>query len=50
MPAWITQYSVIFQDILRDKKKVQQLVQLFDPLVRAIDGIAGQRVSIRVSI
>nr|XP_029122666.1 uncharacterized protein LOC105052454 isoform X1 [Elaeis guineensis] len=36
-------------DILRDKSKVQRLVQLFDPFVRAIDGIAGQRVSIRVS-
>ncbi|XP_010931572.1 uncharacterized protein [Elaeis guineensis] len=37
-------------DILRDKSKVQRLVQLFDPFVRAIDGIAGQRVSIRVDL
>jgi hypothetical protein len=25
-----------------------QLVQLIDPLVRAVDGIAGERVSMRV--
>ncbi|XP_026659657.2 uncharacterized protein LOC103705067 isoform X3 [Phoenix dactylifera] len=37
-------------DILRDKSKVQTLAQLFDPFVRAIDGIAGQRVSIRVDL
>lgn len=37
-----------FQEVLRDKNKVQKLVQLFDPLVRAIDGIAGERVSMRV--
>ncbi|OAY66925.1 hypothetical protein ACMD2_24015 [Ananas comosus] len=37
-------------DILRDKKKVQKLVELIDPLVRAIDGIAGQQVSMRVDL
>ncbi|XP_072967050.1 uncharacterized protein [Typha angustifolia] len=37
-------------DILRDKGKVQQLVQLIDPLVRAVDGIAGERISIRVDL
>ncbi|KAG1365475.1 hypothetical protein COCNU_12G004750 [Cocos nucifera] len=37
-------------DVLRDKSKVQKLVQLFDPFVRAVDGIAGQRVSIRVDL
>ncbi|GKU93982.1 hypothetical protein SLEP1_g7529 [Rubroshorea leprosula] len=37
-------------DFLRDRRKVQQLVQLSDPLVRAIDGIAGERVSMRVDL
>ncbi|KAM0951054.1 putative saccharopine dehydrogenase, NADP binding domain, NAD(P)-binding domain superfamily [Dioscorea sansibarensis] len=37
-------------DILRDRSKVQQLVQLFDPLVRAVDGVAGERVSLRVDL
>ncbi|KAK8954386.1 hypothetical protein KSP39_PZI002294 [Platanthera zijinensis] len=37
-------------NILRDKSKVQQLVRLFDPLVRAIDGIVGERVSMRVDL
>lgn len=36
------------QEFLKDRTKVQQLVQLFDPLVRAVDGIAGERVSMRV--
>ncbi|CAO2153358.1 unnamed protein product [Urochloa humidicola] len=34
-------------DFLRDKNKVQKLVKSVDPLVRAIDGIAGERVSMR---
>lgn len=38
----------IMQDFLRNRKKVQQLVDLFDPVVRAVDGIAGERVSMRV--
>ncbi|XP_058098667.1 uncharacterized protein LOC131243365 isoform X3 [Magnolia sinica] len=37
-------------EFLRDKSKVQQLVQIFDPLVRAVDGIAGERVSMRVDL
>ncbi|XWS73595.1 hypothetical protein CRYUN_Cryun02cG0142400 [Craigia yunnanensis] len=37
-------------EFLRDRSKVQQLVQLFDPLVRAVDGIAGERVSMRVDL
>ncbi|XP_074568850.1 uncharacterized protein LOC141825364 [Curcuma longa] len=37
-------------ETLRDRSKVQQLVQIFDPLVRAIDGIAGERVSMRVDL
>lgn len=37
-------------NILRDKTKVQRLVQLFDPFVRAIDGISGERVSMRVDL
>lgn len=37
-------------NILRDKSKVQQLVRLFDPYVRAIDVIVGERVSMRVDL
>ncbi|KAJ7959720.1 Saccharopine dehydrogenase [Quillaja saponaria] len=37
-------------EFLRDRSKVQQLVQLFDPWVRAIDGIAGERMSMRVDL
>ncbi|XP_043725248.1 uncharacterized protein LOC122671857 isoform X1 [Telopea speciosissima] len=37
-------------EFLRDRRKVQQLVQLFDPLVRVIDEIAGERVSMRVDL
>ncbi|KAJ0976134.1 hypothetical protein J5N97_018099 [Dioscorea zingiberensis] len=37
-------------ETLRDKSKVQKLVQLFDPMVRAFDGIAGERVSMRVDL
>ncbi|XP_024046977.1 uncharacterized protein LOC18050505 isoform X3 [Citrus clementina] len=37
-------------EYLRDRSKVQQLVQLFDPVVRAFDGIAGERVSMRVDL
>ncbi|KAK6937188.1 Saccharopine dehydrogenase, NADP binding domain [Dillenia turbinata] len=37
-------------EFLRDRNKVQQLVQLFDPVVRAIDGIAGERFSMRVDL
>ncbi|XP_038724792.1 uncharacterized protein LOC120016204 isoform X2 [Tripterygium wilfordii] len=37
-------------EVLRDRSKVQQLVQLFDPVVRAVDGIAGERVSMRVDL
>ncbi|KZV56468.1 hypothetical protein F511_08366 [Dorcoceras hygrometricum] len=37
-------------EFLRDKSKVQQLVQLFDPLVRAVDGFAGEKVSMRVDL
>nr|GMD71457.1 uncharacterized protein LOC109154522 [Ipomoea batatas] len=39
-----------FQEFLRDRSKVQQLVQLFDPLVRAVDQISGECVSIRVDL
>lgn len=42
--------KLILQDFLRDRNKVQQLVQLFDPFVRAFDEIAGERVSMRVRI
>ncbi|XP_051141894.1 uncharacterized protein LOC127258886 [Andrographis paniculata] len=37
-------------ETLRDRGKVQQLVELFDPLVRAVDGIAGEKVSMRVDL
>ncbi|KAL5766456.1 hypothetical protein ACOSP7_017073 [Xanthoceras sorbifolium] len=37
-------------EYLRDRSKVQQMVQLFDPVVRAVDGIAGERVSMRVDL
>ncbi|XP_044478860.1 uncharacterized protein LOC123225048 [Mangifera indica] len=37
-------------EYLRDRNKVQQLVQLFDPVVRAFDKIAGERVSMRVDL
>lgn len=37
-------------EFLRDRNKVQNLVKLFDPLVRAVDGIAGERVSMRVDL
>ncbi|KAJ0083676.1 hypothetical protein Patl1_29520 [Pistacia atlantica] len=40
----------IFQEYLRDRNKVQQLVQLFDPVVRVFDGIAGERVSMRIDL
>ncbi|KAL9296219.1 hypothetical protein ACSQ67_022115 [Phaseolus vulgaris] len=37
-------------EFLRDRNRVQSLVQLFDPFVRALDGIAGERVSMRVDL
>ncbi|KAJ4780233.1 hypothetical protein LUZ62_064490 [Rhynchospora pubera] len=37
-------------ETFRDKNKVLQLVQLIDPLVRVVDGIAGERVSMRVDL
>jgi len=37
-------------EFLRDKNKVQKLVKSVDPLVRAIDVIAGERVSMRVDL
>lgn len=37
-------------EFLRDRRKVQQLVDLFDPVVRAVDGISGERVSMRVDL
>ncbi|KAJ6984675.1 hypothetical protein NC653_022850 [Populus alba x Populus x berolinensis] len=42
--------DVLPVEFLKDRTKVQQLVQLFDPLVRAVDGIAGERVSMRVDL
>ncbi|XP_040384977.1 uncharacterized protein LOC121055788 [Oryza brachyantha] len=37
-------------EFLRDKNKVLKLVKFVDPFVRAIDGIAGERVSMRVDL
>ncbi|KAL8140188.1 LOW QUALITY PROTEIN: hypothetical protein V2J09_006209 [Rumex salicifolius] len=37
-------------EFLRDRNKVENLVKLFDPVVRAVDGIAGERVSMRVDL
>lgn len=34
----------------KDKRGVQQLVKLFDPLVRAVDQISGEKVSMRVDL
>ncbi|XP_010279568.1 PREDICTED: uncharacterized protein LOC104613444 [Nelumbo nucifera] len=42
--------SLLPAEFLRDRSKVQKLVELFDPLVRGIDGIAGERVSMRVDL
>lgn len=44
---WLTSELKI-QEYLRDRSKVQRLVELFDPVVRAVDGFAGERVSMRV--
>ena len=35
-------------EFLRDRNKVLKLVGFVDPFVRAIDGIAGERVSMRI--
>ncbi|EPS70904.1 hypothetical protein M569_03855, partial [Genlisea aurea] len=37
-------------ETLRDRTKVGELVRLFDPLVRAVDRIAGEKVSMRVDL
>ncbi|XP_057790200.1 uncharacterized protein LOC131007076 [Salvia miltiorrhiza] len=37
-------------ETLRDRSKVQHLVDLFDPIVRKVDGIAGEKVSMRVDL
>ncbi|XP_038902872.1 uncharacterized protein LOC120089463 [Benincasa hispida] len=37
-------------EYFRDRSKVQNLVQLFDPFVRALDGLVGERVSMRVDL
>lgn len=42
--------SIFPQEVLKDRSKVNELVQLFDPVVRALDGIAGERVSMRVDL
>ncbi|KAI3822494.1 hypothetical protein L1987_10084 [Smallanthus sonchifolius] len=34
-------------EVLRDRNRVQEMVRLFDPVVRVMDGYAGERVSLR---
>ncbi|ERN05140.1 hypothetical protein AMTR_s00053p00188250 [Amborella trichopoda] len=41
--------TLVPKEILRERSKVQQLVRVFDPIVRVFDGIAGERMSMRVS-
>lgn len=38
------------KEYLRDRSKVQQLVELLDPIVRAFDGFSGECVSMRVDL
>ncbi|KAG6570406.1 hypothetical protein SDJN03_29321, partial [Cucurbita argyrosperma subsp. sororia] len=42
--------NLLPMEYFRDRSKVQNLVQLFDPFVRAFDGLAGERVSMRVDL
>ncbi|XP_030960083.1 uncharacterized protein LOC115981826 isoform X3 [Quercus lobata] len=42
--------SLLPAEFLRDRSKVQELVQLFDPVVRSVDKVAGERVSMRVDL
>ncbi|XP_024006164.1 uncharacterized protein LOC18011049 isoform X2 [Eutrema salsugineum] len=42
--------KVLSPEVLRDRTKVQQMVELFDPVVRAMDGFSGERVSMRVDL
>ncbi|CAB4278353.1 unnamed protein product [Prunus armeniaca] len=42
--------SLLPAELLRDRSKVQQMVDLFDPVVRRVDSIAGERVSMRVDL
>ncbi|XP_055834438.1 uncharacterized protein LOC129902990 isoform X2 [Solanum dulcamara] len=46
----IAMRNLLPKEFLRDRSKVQQLVQLFDPVVRAVDGTAGEAVSMRVDL
>ncbi|XP_068339320.1 uncharacterized protein [Pyrus communis] len=42
--------SLLPPELLRDRSKVQQMVELFDPVVRQVDSFAGERVSMRVDL
>ncbi|KAH7437244.1 hypothetical protein KP509_05G061700 [Ceratopteris richardii] len=42
--------NLVPSGFLKDKAKVQQLVGLADPLVRAIDGLVGECMSMRVDL
>lgn len=39
---------LFLQGFLKDKSKVDAFVQMVDPVVRALDGIVGEKVSMRV--
>ncbi|CAL1409664.1 unnamed protein product [Linum trigynum] len=42
--------NLLPQEFLKDRSKVGSMVQLFDPLVRAVDGFAGERVAMRIDL
>ncbi|CAI0546800.1 unnamed protein product [Linum tenue] len=42
--------NLLPQEFLKDRSKVGAMVQLFDPLVRAVDGFAGERVAMRIDL
>ncbi|CAI0450212.1 unnamed protein product [Linum tenue] len=42
--------NLLPQEFLKDRSKVGEMVQLFDPLVRTVDGFAGERVAMRIDL
>ncbi|KAJ1420648.1 Saccharopine dehydrogenase, NADP binding domain [Sesbania bispinosa] len=42
--------TLLPSEFLRDRNRVRSLVALFDPFVRALDAITGERVSMRVDL
>ncbi|CAM6099817.1 unnamed protein product [Calypogeia fissa] len=53
-PIWNWAMSAVAKfapaEFLKDRNKVNSLVELSDPLVRAVDGIVGEKVSMRVDV